>query len=129
MQPSDAFRSENYTEFDENALSEHVDINKCILYGILKPSSTFPRILTSEERKAVFTIENFDNLSLTGRFYVINEIVNKLEQQLEHLSEDKLQQKDEFGRTPIETLDIYKRLKECLGRKITAIKFTQSDEE
>lgn len=127
LQPSDAFRSEPDIKFEEETLSDHVDINRCVLYGILKPSTVFPRILTSEERKVVFTIDNFDNLSLSGRFYVINDFVNKLEQQLENMSDDQLQQRDTFGRTPVETLDIYKGLRDCLSRKIAEIKSAYCD--
>lgn len=125
MQPSEAFKTEQFLEINENTLPNCIDIDRCVLYGILKPS-TISHHLTESEKNAVLTIENFDNLSLSARYYVINEYVLKLEKYMKNLSEDQLQQKDEYARTPIETLEIYKKLRETLSRRITEIKFGMS---
>lgn len=122
MQPSDAFRTENFIEINENNLAKCIDVNRCILYGILKPSIKSPRILTPKEKIAVLTLDNFDNLSISTRHYVICNVVEKLNKQLENMSNEKLQKVDEYGRTLLETLEIYQKLCHSLYKRIAGIK-------
>lgn len=121
LQPSDFFRNENFMEMIDESLVSHVDIDRCVLYGLLKTSNSIPKKLTAKEKNAVFTLENFDNLTLYARCYVISGIVEKLEKRLESMSDEELKNEDDFGRTPSETLDIYKKLKEILIKRVSVV--------
>lgn len=88
----------------------------------MKPSVVYPRILSADEKKAVLTLDNLDNLSLSARYYVISNVVKKLKKQLENVPKDKLHKKDEYGRTLLETIEIYKELCDSLHVKIAGIK-------
>lgn len=98
-----------------------IDINRCILYGLLKPSKASPRVLTLAERTAVLNLQNFDNLSLAARYYVINRLIVNMENQLAAMSEEQLKQKDEYERTLLDTLKIYKKLSSSLSKRLTEI--------
>nr|CAI5822272.1 unnamed protein product [Callosobruchus analis] len=124
LKPCDAFKTEPVSNIDEETLSNCVDIDRCVLYSILSPSSDFPRILSPEERKKVLRLDNFDNLSLSARYCVIKEEVELLEKSIDTLPDHELTAKDEFGRTPKETLEIYRKLEQTLKRRIEEIKFS-----
>lgn len=127
LQQSHAFRTETITELNEKTLVKCIDINRCILYGLLKPSNESPRVLTPTERTAVLNIQNFDNLSLAARYYVINSLIKKMEKQLEYMSDEQLQQKDEYERTLMDTLNIYKILSNSLSKRLTEINLSVSE--
>ncbi|VEN45509.1 unnamed protein product [Callosobruchus maculatus] len=121
LKPCDAFKTEPVSNIDEATWSNCVDIDRCVFYSILTPSSDFPRKLTPEEQKKVLRLENFDNLSLSARYCVIKEQVELLEKSFDKISDHELSVKDEFGRTPKETLEIYRKLKQTLRRRIEEI--------
>nr|CAH7726889.1 unnamed protein product [Callosobruchus chinensis] len=123
LKPCDAFKTEPVSNIDEATLSNCIDIDRCVFYSILSPSSDFPRKLTPEERKKVLRLDNFDNLSLSARYCVIKDQVELLEKSVGDMTEHELTVKDEFGRTPEETLEIYKTLKQTLRRRIEEIKY------
>lgn len=119
----DRFKLEGL-HIDEDTLSNCIDIDRCVLYGIIPPSSDFPRVLTKEEKKKLLTMENFDNLSVAGRYYVLQSLVNDLEEYVRSVSPQKLQEKDEYGRTVIRTLEIYKKLAESVRNHLQEIKYS-----
>lgn len=122
MQPSDAFRTENFLEINEENITKCIDVSRCVLYQILKQSIRAYRTLDAKEKKSVFSLDNFDNLSLSARHYVISNVVAKLKKQLEHVSNENLQEVDEHGRTFLETLEIYQKLDDSLHKRIMGIK-------
>ncbi|KAG5894082.1 hypothetical protein JTB14_003939 [Gonioctena quinquepunctata] len=122
MKKNDYFREEPLLEEIESiSSSKYVDIDRCVLYGILKKSSEYPRELTEEEKVAVLTLSNFDNLSLVARLYVLKNQVDNLERDLENKSKSELLIEDEFGRNPLETLEIYRRLRDALKKHLEDI--------
>lgn len=127
LQQSHAFRTETIPELNEKTLMKCIDINRCILYGLLKPSNESPRILNPTERTAVLNLQNFDNLSLAARYYVINSLIEKMEKQLQYMPDKQLQQKDEYDRTLMDTLNIYKILSRSLSKRLNEINLTVSE--
>lgn len=122
MQPSDAFRNENFLEINEENITKCIDVSRCVLYGILKQSIRANRTLDAKEKKSVFSLDNFDNLSLSARHYVISNVVAKLKKQLENVSKDNLKEVDEHGQTFLETLEIYQKLYDSLHKRVMGIK-------
>ncbi|CAH0552586.1 unnamed protein product [Brassicogethes aeneus] len=113
QQPANAF-FENPLPINEDTLYNAVDIERCILYGIILPSENNPRILTNREKNALLTLDNFDNLSLPARYYVLQLQLQNLEEYAKNAPKEKLNKCDKFGRTPLETLKVYKELVSCL---------------
>ncbi|KAJ8919038.1 hypothetical protein NQ315_016944 [Exocentrus adspersus] len=123
LKPRDGFTSE-VLQVDEGTLSDCVDIERCVLYGLIPSSLDFPRILSKDEKETLLTLENFDNLSLAGRYYVLQNIVGDLEKYIKSCTKQKLRQKDDYGRTPSQTLGIYKKLMEAARKRLQEIKFS-----
>ncbi|CAG9856461.1 unnamed protein product [Phyllotreta striolata] len=128
LQPCDFFRSEPISNIDEETLSDCVDIDRCVLYGLLEDSKTHPRILTNEEKRKVLTLDNFDNLSLVARYYVLKNHVKDLEEYIKDKSEEELSNKDNYGRTPEMTLILYRKLADAVRKRIEEIKSSLTDE-
>ncbi|XP_056641564.1 uncharacterized protein LOC130448297 [Diorhabda sublineata] len=123
LQPCGLFATEPVVDINEKTLSNCVNIDRCILYGIIEKSTKKPRILTTDEKRKVLTLENFDNLSLAGRYYVLKTHVGDLEDYLSTKSDSELNTRDKYGRTPLKTLEIYKKLTEAVKNRIEEIKF------
>ncbi|CAG9832646.1 unnamed protein product [Diabrotica balteata] len=122
LQPCDFFVKEPVSNINEETLSNCVDIDRCVLYGILEKSATKSRVLTKQEKQNVLALDNFDNLSLVGRYYVLKMQVESLEKYFEGKNVADLNRKDKYGRTFLQTLEIYKRLSERVKNRIEEIK-------
>lgn len=72
----------------------------------------------------LLSLDNFDNLSLTARYGVIEKHVLNMEEYLKNASEEEHNKKDEFGRTPIQTLAIYMKLRDALKTRLEEIKYS-----
>lgn len=114
LQPSDFFR-QTIAQVDENTLNDAVDVDRSKLYGII-PSNTVQ--LTDKDKELLLSMENFDNLSLAARYYVLKMQIEKLNEFIAKACQSKLMQKDKFGRTPIDTLETYQKLANALENKI-----------
>ncbi|KAJ8968836.1 hypothetical protein NQ317_005304 [Molorchus minor] len=128
LQPSDAFRIEKVTEINESILNDCVDIDRCVLYGIIPPSTLFPRILSKKEKEKLLTLENFENLSLAARYFVLQNHVQDLENYVKTAPKDLLTEQDEFHRTPLQTLEIYKKLSHAVLNRLQEIKYSLENE-
>lgn len=95
-------------DFDYNTLQGAVNINRCIRQGLLQPSEENPRILTKEEKEAVLTLGNSQNLSIPMRYCVLRALIKKKKRYIKQATEEDLQKIDEFGVTVIHS---YKLLK------------------
>ncbi|XP_050511985.1 uncharacterized protein LOC114346541 [Diabrotica virgifera virgifera] len=122
LQPCDFFFKEPVNNINEETLSNCVDVDRCVLYGILEKSATKSRVLTKEEKRNVLSLDNFDNLSMVGRYFVLKTHVESLEKYFEGKNVAELNRKDKYGRTSLQTLDIYKRLSERVKNRIEEIK-------
>ncbi|KAK9884730.1 hypothetical protein WA026_007575 [Henosepilachna vigintioctopunctata] len=87
VKPSDYFPVISQT-YNKATLEGAVDIDRSILYGIIKPSTEYYRILTEEEKAALLSMQNIPNLSMPARYWV-------LKSQLEYLENLKLTCSDE----------------------------------
>ncbi|XP_066139038.1 general transcription factor 3C polypeptide 6 [Euwallacea fornicatus] len=110
------------TQLTQN-IEDYVDIDRCVFLGLLLPSNNHPRKLTDEEKKEVLTIENFENLDLPARNAVLQAHKYELEKQIHSNTEEENKIIDEFGRTPLETLDVYEKLLTALRLRIENIDF------
>lgn len=128
LQPCDYFRTEPVDDINEETLSNCVDIDRCILYGLIDKSVVNRKILTKEEKQTLLSLDNFDNLSLAGRYYVLKNHVDDLEDYLKNRTEDELSSRDAYGRTPVETLEVYRRLSEAVKKRIEEIKYSTLDD-
>ncbi|CAG9764343.1 unnamed protein product [Ceutorhynchus assimilis] len=104
-----------------NNYENHINLDRCVALGLLKPLDACPRMLTKKEQDQVMTVENFENLDLTARYLVLQAHMKELEKQVESNSSIKNSELDEFGRTPVETLHIFKKLASALSRRIDEI--------
>ncbi|XP_018573635.1 uncharacterized protein LOC108912740 [Anoplophora glabripennis] len=121
LQPRDGFRLE-VVHVDEDTLSNCIDIDRCILHGLIPESSDLPRVLTKLEKEKLLTLENFDNLSLAGRYYVLQNIVSDLQKYVKNATPKELQDRDEYGRTVLQTLKIYEKLTAVVKNRLQEIK-------
>nr|XP_023024909.1 uncharacterized protein LOC111512979 [Leptinotarsa decemlineata] len=126
---SNSFREEPTVEINSKTFFSHVDIDRCVLYGILPKSVKNSQLLSEKEKQKVLTLDNFDNLSLVARFNVLKKQVENLEVDFKNKNERELNLRDEFGRTPLETLDIYRRLQDAVKNRIDSIGCTLSNSE
>lgn len=122
LQPSDIFRKENFMDIDEKSLPKCIDLDRCVLFGIL-PHTSLSSKLTDKDKQAVLRIDNFDNLSLSARYYVLQHLVDSLERQIQNLSDTEINKKDQYGRTPAQTLLIYQELLATLGTRIKEVRY------
>ncbi|KAF7268895.1 hypothetical protein GWI33_017997 [Rhynchophorus ferrugineus] len=90
-----------FKEKQSNTLSDFVDIEACVRQKILKPTKHIPRILNSDEEKAVLKIENLE-----------------MEKQIKSNTSEENEKKDFYGNTPLETLNMYKNLVSALEKRI-----------
>lgn len=88
---------------------------------MLPPKDNQPKLLTDAEKKAVLTIENFENLDLPARLLVLTAQMKEMETQIELNTAEQNNEQDEFGRSPLETLSIYQRLINALQKRIQEI--------
>ncbi|CAG9822912.1 unnamed protein product [Phaedon cochleariae] len=129
LKPCDFFRQEPVSNINNTTLSNCVDIDRCVVYGLLPKCSHHPREMSQVERDRILTLENFDNLSIAARYYVLNKQVEDLETYIKTLPETEACQGDEYGRTPLETLDIYRQLRGDVRKRIEDIKVSLEEEK
>lgn len=84
----------------------------------MKPSKDIPRILNSEEEKAVLKIENLGVLDLEARYSLFSYYIEQMETQIKSNRPEENEKKDFYGNTPLETLDVYKNLVCALDKRI-----------
>ncbi|XP_066256711.1 uncharacterized protein [Euwallacea similis] len=102
-------------------IEDYINIERCVFLGLLLPSNNHPRKLTDEEKRKVLTIENFENLDLPARSAVLQAHKYELEKQIQSNTDEENKIIDEFGRTPLETLDVYEKLLTGLRLRIEDI--------
>ncbi|KAH1028224.1 uncharacterized protein LOC109538504 [Dendroctonus ponderosae] len=90
---------------------DDVDVEKCTALGFLP-----------EHKNRVMTVENFENLDLPARYSVLLTHAEELERTIAGNSPEQNLATDEFGRTPSDTLSIFKRLLAALQKRIHGIK-------
>ncbi|XP_050308152.1 uncharacterized protein LOC126744684 [Anthonomus grandis grandis] len=98
-----------------------INLDRCVTLGLLSPSKSHPRVLTEEEKTKLMRIENFENLDLTARYSVISMYIEELELHISRNTPEQNAAKDEFGRSPVETLEIFRRLAAALEKRIEEI--------
>lgn len=101
-----------------------VNVQKSIDDGIIAQSKVNDE-MSEADKQALFSIRNFDNLSLPVKFVILTEYLSECKKQLQKLSEDDLNVVDKFNRTPKQR---YKLLK-SLARDIEYILFKQITEQ
>lgn len=72
------------------------------------------------------TVENFENLDLPERYSVLLSHAQELERTIASNSPKENLAKDEFGRTPSDTLRIFNRLLAALQKRIHGIKIANA---
>ncbi|RZC39125.1 TFIIIC sub6 domain containing protein [Asbolus verrucosus] len=123
-QSSDAFRSVS-SPIIEKSFVGGVDIDRCVLHGLIPPSVDLNRVLTKEEQNKVFTIDNLENLSIPARYLVLKECVSRTEELIESTSTEELKETDENGRTIKDICDIFRKLVRAL--EYTMVQTSESD--
>lgn len=108
-QSSDAFRTVS-GPIVEKSFVGGVYIDRCVLQGLIPASNDLNRVLSKEEQRKVFTIDNFENLSLPARYLVLKRCVSQIEELIEGSSADELKETDENGRTIGDICDIFRKL-------------------
>lgn len=91
------------------------------MFGLLPPINNQPKLLTDAEKNALLTIENMENLDLPARLLVLTAQMKEIETQIELNTAEQNNEKDEFDRSPLETLSIYQRLINALQKRIQEI--------
>lgn len=128
MKPSDSFRT--ITEkFNEKTLEGAADIDRSVMQGVLSYSPKYYRVLSEDEKSAVLSIKNFDNLSLAARYIVIKSHLDHLESKIPTLCREEFFEKDSNGRTIRENIKIYKRLLRVLSGLVKEKYCYDSDED
>ncbi|XP_044756284.1 uncharacterized protein LOC123314901 [Coccinella septempunctata] len=128
MKPSDYFRTIS-EKFNEKTLVGAVDVDRSVLQGVIDNSPNFHRVLSEEEKSALMSIKNFENLSMPARYIVIKSHLEHLESTIPTLLKDELFEKDSHGRTIRETIKIYKRLLRVIGGLVKREYCYDSDDE
>ncbi|KAL1488416.1 hypothetical protein ABEB36_014889 [Hypothenemus hampei] len=108
------FQNQENPEIIEN----HINIDRCVSLGLIKKHDICPRKLTNEELGKVMRLENFENLDLIARYSVLTSIIHALEEEINVNSSDENCRKDEYDRTPVETLNQFRKLICALKLKI-----------
>ncbi|KAH0807312.1 hypothetical protein GEV33_015477 [Tenebrio molitor] len=135
-QSSDAFRSVSCPIIEKSFVGG-VDIDRCVLQGLIPASSNLNRVLTKDEQSKIFAIDNFENLSLPARYLVLKEHVSRIEELIETTSTEELKETDENGRTITDICDIFRRLVKALehamavssdGEELTVVSRTDLSE-
>lgn len=106
--------SESYT------LNDCVNLGRCVTLGLLSPADVNPRT-KSDKDKIIMNVENFENLDLRARYSVLVSHMEELQKQVSSNTPEQNNMKDQFGRTPVDTLEIFKRLKLSLEQRIQEI--------
>ncbi|XP_044261852.1 uncharacterized protein LOC123009537 [Tribolium madens] len=112
-QNSDVFRSVSCPIIEKSFVGG-VDMDRCVLQGLIPASSNPNRDLTRDEQRRIFTIDNFENLSLPARYLVLKKCVSQIEELIESSSSEELKETDENGRTIADICDVFRRLVRAL---------------
>lgn len=127
MKPTDSFPEQKVLEMNENNVSECVDLHRSVLYGVIGPFSEFPKHITHQERNALISMTNFQNLNLAARYYCICTQIDQLHKTINTSPPSKLLIKDEHGRNVYETYQLYKKLKTLVENRINEIRTSLSE--
>ena len=112
-QSSDYFRSVS-CPIVEKSFVGGVDIDRCILQGLLPAAADVNYVLTKDEQKRILNVDNFENLSIPARYLVLKECVSQIEDLIESTSGEELKECDENGRTIVDICATFRRLVRAL---------------
>ncbi|EEZ97248.2 uncharacterized protein LOC103314470 [Tribolium castaneum] len=104
-QSSDAFRSV-WGPIVAGGWVGGVDVTRCVLQGLIPADVDRAK----DEQRKIFTIDNFENLSIPARYLVLKKCVGQIEELIEGSSSEELKETDENGRTIADICDVFRRL-------------------
>lgn len=112
-QSSDYFRTVSGAVIDQS-FTGGIDLDRCILHGLIRGDDNANRILTKEEQSKVFSLTNLENLSIPMRYLLLKQCISNIENLIETTSFEQLHERDKDGKTIIDICNIFRRLVSAL---------------
>lgn len=95
--------------YDKYTLEGAVDVARSARQGLISEEGGIPRVLTSEEKEKLLTLDNYENLSVPMRYCVLRRLMKIRKRRIKSSSVWNLQKIDkEYGVTEVEVYKLFK---------------------
>lgn len=101
-------------DINKGNINHFVDVEHSIKQGIIDGPFTVMRVYDPDEKRKLFSFQNFVNLSPLMKLIVLNDCVNFEKAEIENMTEVEMQKEDEHHCTPMQRLKLLNDFKEEL---------------